>query len=177
MGSHHLVVSRNTFQAASYGTQSVKALGATLGGSQGALWTLSATGRRSGIQPQPAFLSTGTGKIAGAHSFSGIVTAFGAGNPAGNFTDQYALFRFTSSIFPTGPLYGRLELSSTVGADSLGPDAPTVTISGWAYDDSGAQILAGSVPEPSTMALTGLAALALGATGLRRWRAARKPAA
>jgi hypothetical protein len=50
-------------------------------------------------------------------------------------------------------------------------------LEGWAYDDSGDQIAAGDtggVPEPSTMALAGLGALALGAAGLRRWRAARK---
>jgi hypothetical protein len=39
-------------------------------------------------------------------------------------------------------------------------------------DDNGC-----SVPEPSTAVMFGFAALALGATGLRRWRAARKPAA
>jgi hypothetical protein len=50
----------------------------------------------------------------------------------------------------------------------------------WAYDTSGAQIAAGqlesAVPEPDAFALTGLGALALGAAGLRRWRAARKAA-
>jgi hypothetical protein len=43
---------------------------------------------------------------------------------------------------------------------------------------SGAQIPAGDTgtPEPSTFALTGLAALALGAKGVRSWREARKTA-
>jgi hypothetical protein len=50
-----------------------------------------------------------------------------------------------------------------------------VTLVDWAYDTSGAQIFAGDTgtPEPSTFALSGLAALALGAKGLRSWRAAR----
>ncbi|MGA2774032.1 MAG: PEP-CTERM sorting domain-containing protein [Bryobacteraceae bacterium] len=90
----------------------------------------------------------------------------------GNF---YKLFLFNGG---SGNLYGWAYFYQTVD-DRTGPD---VDILGVAYDDSGAFIAAGDtgnsgVPEPSTMALTGLAALALGATGLRRWRAARKPAA
>jgi hypothetical protein len=52
----------------------------------------------------------------------------------------------------------------------------SVTLVDYAYDASGAQIPAGDtgVPEPSTLDLTGLAALALGAKGVRAWRAARK---
>jgi hypothetical protein len=86
----------------------------------------------------------------------------------------YALFTFSC---PAGSCYGWLELSDSVTANS-GPD---VTLEGLAFDTSGAYITtpggAAAVPEPSAFELTGLVALVLGATGLRRWRAARKPAA
>jgi hypothetical protein len=91
------------------------------------------------------------------------------------FSDKFALFRFFGSSSNT--FYGWLELSLALPTDfSQGPNATLVAL---AYDDTGLQIRAGqtvadSVPEPSTMALTGLAALALGAVGLRQWRAARK---
>ena len=92
------------------------------------------------------------------------------GNPA--FSDQYVLFKFQSG---GDTLYGWLELSNAMSTGY----GPNVTLEDMAYDTSGHQIAAGDtgIPEPSTMALTGLAALALGASGLRRWRAARKPAA
>jgi hypothetical protein len=97
---------------------------------------------------------------------SSVHTALGPGSPAGNFSHQYAAFRFGT---PGSYYYGWAELSlSTAGSPSpLGPDA---TIWGYAYDDvAGNQIAMGAVPEPSQTAIV-MGALALGAAGIRRWR-------
>ncbi|WOO39982.1 hypothetical protein [Rubellicoccus peritrichatus] len=60
---------------------------------------------------------------------------------------------------------------------STGGFSGIVTINNWAYEDSGAAITMGAIPESSDVAL-GLGGLALGAVGLRSWRknkAKRKP--
>jgi hypothetical protein len=84
--------------------------------------------------------------------------------------DKYLLFTFAGGQLPQ-TLYGWAQLRVSFGP----PNEIDVTLVDWAYDTSGAQIPAGDTgaPEPSTFVLTGLAALALGAKGLRAWRAAR----
>lgn len=97
-----------------------------------------------------------------------------------SFTDKYAMFRFNGCA--VSPCYGWIELSLSVANQPPFRNVnngPNLDILGFAYDDSGTLIPAGykgpnSIPEPSTFELAGLAALALGADGLRRWRAARK---
>jgi hypothetical protein len=109
-----------------------------------------------------------------------------------NSTDRYLMFRFTGGKLPY-PIYGWAQLSVTLPGHSAGPQ---VTLVSWAYETSGAQLPAGvhgkaldgsddiseiapsafGATEPSALALTGLPALALGAQGLHRWRAARKAA-
>jgi hypothetical protein len=105
-----------------------------------------------------------------------------SGNPytvhtshGGPSRDGYALFAFDS-----GPdtLYGWIHLSLSIN-NQFGSDpalGPNVTIFDWAFDDSGQTLAAGDAPEPATAIPTGLAALALGAVGLRNWRKARKAA-
>ena len=109
-------------------------------------------------------------------------TAHNYSMPIDRVGDFYLLFQFN----PTGSQvdYGWLHLfGPPVTADvcgcALGPDVVAVDM---AFDDSGALIAAGdtgaaSTPEPATMFPTAFAALALGATGVRRWRASRKKAA
>jgi len=128
--------------------------------------------------------STGSSSSAGFHSgFTTFHHTFGNSS----FQHQYALFQF--SPFGT-PLYGWIQLSYTVN-DAWGPacgpgpacgdpgnSGPELTIEGFAYETAASDpvpLAAGyATPEPGTFAATGLAALALGAVGMRRWRAARK---
>lgn len=96
---------------------------------------------------------------------------------ASGFTDKFALFTYQGA---SGPLFGWVELSYKVtdaygNTDTFGPD---LTILAYGVDDSGAQIAAGDIggspseiPEPSAIYMSGMAALVLGAEGLRRWRA------
>ncbi len=97
-------------------------------------------------------------------------------------TDKFALFKFTQGSQTD---YGWIELSMTLEPSS--PTGPDMTITNYAYDCSGAVIKAGDLgtgpstcaqasdftPEPASFDLTGLAALALGAASVRRWRKAK----
>ena len=89
--------------------------------------------------------------------------------------NPFLLFEFTGGNL-SQTIYGWAQLDVTF--NKRFPRSPAVTLVDWAYDTSGNQIPAGDTgtPEPSTLTLTGLAALALGAKGLRSWRVARKSA-
>jgi hypothetical protein len=95
-----------------------------------------------------------------------------SGASLGHHGDFYELFAFRKSSNAQEE-YGWILLNENLSS-TAGPD---VTVKGIAFDNSGATIAAGATPEPSTAALASLSALALGAVGLRRWRAVRRQAA
>jgi hypothetical protein len=120
--------------------------------------------------------AAGAGKVAireyGLNAFSHSIQ----GNHS--FNNEYALIHFG----PGAGEYGWIQLSFSItdAAGGSGTLGPNLTIVDFAFDDTGAKLAAGATtqptdtaPEPDTFALTGIAALALGAAGLRRWRAAR----
>jgi len=93
-----------------------------------------------------------------------------------SFDHMYMLFKFKDSNLP--PLnnlrYGWVDLSLSNANGAI----PELTIFGYAYDDTGAEIPTGAtvIPELAPMALLALGALTLGARGLRTWRRNRIPA-
>lgn len=121
--------------------------------------------------------NTTTSSPASTTTFQPVAIRFGLPS----FSDQYALFQFID-----GPdtRYGWIHLSFSVDAQ-FGSDpnfGPNLIVHDWAYDDAGQALEAGqtldatSTPEPGTVVSTGLAALVLGAVGLRGWRKTRKAA-
>ncbi|MEZ6097196.1 MAG: PEP-CTERM sorting domain-containing protein [Pirellulaceae bacterium] len=76
----------------------------------------------------------------------------------------------------SGDAYGWIQLS--LQANSFGQPT-SMTVVDWAYENSGAPILAGdigAVPEPGTAGILALGALAAGAVGIRRRRTEQQSA-
>jgi hypothetical protein len=111
------------------------------------------------------------------NQIAGNVTISGAGGannyftcyPAHSYSDKYLLFEFKDSTQPGSPMrYGWINIGLAIApGDGRYPD---IAINGYAWDTSGAQVIAGQVPEPTAPALLALGALTLGAKGLRSWR-------
>ncbi len=99
---------------------------------------------------------------------------------SGGFSPTYLAFEFKDSSQTGSPMrYGWVGVSLANGDLSTLRDYPALTVSGWAYDNTGAQIPMGAtvgVPEPSAMSLLALGALTLGAKGVRSWRRSRASA-
>ena len=116
------------------------------------------------------------GTIAGFGSVSGTLgRATDFGHTPNNFSNKYLAFEFMDSTPGGGIRFGWVGISLANGNLS-NPQFPNVTITGYAYDNTGAQIPMGAtppIPEPGSLALT---ALALGAVGVRSWRRHRTAA-
>lgn len=138
------------------------------------------------VSPQANVLSNG---IAGGY-FGDPIIAFNLGdtigpnNPTayGTIGDNPFLSAGNINNFPADKYLGVKLESGNYGwvaleIDTSFNDIPNhhgLTITGYAFEDSGAAISAGStVPEPATYAF-GLSLLALGAVGVKRWRQGSK---
>lgn len=128
----------------------------------GGVYVVNAPGGTSATAPDN--LAPGT-LISGASGFgAGIGETTGPTAFTLNSTANYLGFRFQNEA--TGAVdYGwaQLSLSTTTSSQPR-------SIIGYAYENTGAAIGAGVVPEPTTTATLGLGVLTLGAAGVRQWR-------
>ena len=80
-----------------------------------------------------------------------------------NSSNNLAGFRFTNEAAGGAIQFGWIRLSLSTAYNA----SPRLVVE-YAYENTGAPILAGAVPEPSTLALFGV--MAAGAVGVREWR-------
>jgi len=149
----------------------------TLGGSTDRFLLVSQKAGYARIKTLNGFaLPVGAGRIwdqilANAKPGGKIAAAVLTGNYPGSYDHMYLPFEFQDSTAGNALRYGWMEvsLSNPMGGN------PDLTLFGYAYDNSGAEIPMGATtPEPSSVALLALGALAFGAAGVRNWRAKRK---
>jgi hypothetical protein len=128
-----------------------------------------------GMVTQPKLWNEINAALATAASF-GYAKSY---NNSGGFGLHYMAFEFRDITQAGSPMcYGWVGLTLNNGNLANG-DNPRLTVSGWAFDRSGAQIPMGvtvSAPEPGAMSLLALAALTFGAKGVRSWRRNRAAA-
>ena len=102
---------------------------------------------------------------------AGLASAHSTNHAPNSFGSTYLAFEFRDSSQAGSPMrYGWVEISLANGNLITGNDFPMLTIAGWAYENSGAEIPTGAVPEPGSASLLALGALAFGAKGVRSWR-------
>ena len=136
-------------------------------------FTSTGTGGNGVGLPGGAYVGTGSNYfnlafgtvISGASTYGGTGTnTIAAATPLNlNSSNNLIGFRFVNQSMANQIQFGwvRVSLSST-------PQAQPRAIVEYAYEDSGGSIMAGQVPEPSTVALLGV--MAAGALGVRAWR-------
>ncbi len=109
-------------------------------------------------------------QVAGNAANAGTVGwAYFSTHAPNSYNHEYILFEFKDSTQGNAMLYGWAEVS-LFNANISSSEGPEVTVWRYAYDNTGAPLASGSVPEPSSAALLVLGALALGSKGLRLWR-------
>ena len=115
-------------------------------------------------------------QVIGVSSRSGLAASATVNNNPRHFPEsfdhKYFVFKFKDSTQVGSPLrYGWIDVSLSNPASGGGPD---LTIFSYAYENTGATLATGQVPEPTPVALLALGALTLGARGLRSWRRNRR---
>jgi len=116
----------------------------------------------------PAGLGKTWDQIGGVSAVNKFVAkANGYENFPNSFIHLYLAFKFSDGTQGSPVYYGWVDASLSNPLAGSGPD---LTIFRYAYDNTGAKIPMGAIPEPAPAALLALGALALGAKGVRSWR-------
>ncbi len=132
-------------------------------------WPINPTGTSGGVGGATYTDLAPGAVVSSASTFlqSAQGSATGAFQAAGTHTLGFRFFNESTSAVN----YGYLRLTTT------GPLGFPARVDGWSFENTGGAIAVGdtaAVPEPSTIALVALSALALGATNLRKLRRQRK---